>query len=237
MTLSKQTIFPPPYESNNMKDKQNWNGTEFVRPEETIAIHRGGTVLKFKLGTKDILQQNVLDGNSIDTEEFGLGSSKSIYDFHDESDDRDEDCLKFTIDENPPPRPPPKKTKKQTGIKMRLPVTKAKKSDKNDVRQNGIESLIQASALRWEFVCFYVCKQQFVKYSVYFQSLFTIFSNNSGRRSPSTQEAIAGMLSIGQTYVPTGKGQKNPRKYSSSPLLEEENIKNVHQDEDYGIFS
>lgn len=62
------------------------------------------------------------------------------------------------------------------------------------------------------------------------------FSNNSGRRSPSTQEAIAGMLSIGQTYIPTGKGPKNSRKYTNSPLLEEENIKNVHQDEDYGGF-
>lgn len=139
-----------PFANANTKPKQKWNGTEFVRPEETIAIHRGGTVLKFKLGTKDILQPNeaVHVNDGLDIEPFGLGSSKSIYDFHDESDDRDEDCLKFTIDENPPLPPPVKKTKKQAGIKMRLPVAKAKKGDKADVRQNGIESLIQASALR-----------------------------------------------------------------------------------------
>jgi hypothetical protein len=71
-------------------------------------------VLKFKLGSKDILPTN----SDIPEDHFGFAnSSKSIYDFHDESD-RDEDCFNLNIDENPTP----KKTKKQTGtLKVRFP--------------------------------------------------------------------------------------------------------------------
>lgn len=31
-------------------DGQNWMAPQFSRPEQTTAIHRGGAVLKFKLG-------------------------------------------------------------------------------------------------------------------------------------------------------------------------------------------
>lgn len=31
-------------------DTQHWLNMPFDRPQETVAIHRGGTVLKFKLG-------------------------------------------------------------------------------------------------------------------------------------------------------------------------------------------
>lgn len=66
---------------------------------------------------------------------------------------------------------------------------------------------------------------------------FLIYFLRSGRTSPSTQEAIAGMLSISQTYVQPSRGH-NQRKYvgSSSPLPEDDNINNVHQDEDYSKF-
>lgn len=73
------------------------------------------STIQLIFSSKDILPH----GNSdIPNEHFGLAnSSKSIYDFHDESD-RDEDCFKFTIDENPLP-----KNKKQgTGtLKVRFP--------------------------------------------------------------------------------------------------------------------
>lgn len=58
-------------------------------------------------------------------------------------------------------------------------------------------------------------------------------STNPGRTSPSTQEAIAGMLSIGQTYVQPEKSQKSVR-YNDTFTYEEENVKNVHQDDDFG---
>lgn len=67
--------------------------------------------------SKDILPHSNLD---IPSDHYDLGnSSKSIYDFPDESD-RDEDCFNFTIDENPSPK---KTTKKQgTGqLKVRYP--------------------------------------------------------------------------------------------------------------------
>jgi lysine-specific demethylase PHF8 len=77
-----------------------------------------------------------------------------------------------------------------------------------DVPKNGIESLLKASALTT--------------------------NDDNGRASPSTQEAIAGMLSISQTYLQSGKmNSRSSRKYSSSPPLEEGNLNNVHQDEDY----
>lgn len=43
------------------------------------------------------------------------------------------------------------------------------------------------------------------------------------------------MLSISQTYVQPSRGSSSQRKYvnSSSPLPEEDNLNNVHQDEDY----
>lgn len=87
-----------------------------------------------------------------------MGSSEDIYDFHDDSD-RDEDCFNFTIDETPP------KKQRKPGIKMRLPgknfgnivnifqsiifftvKTKLSRLEEGE-GSNGIESLIQASAL------------------------------------------------------------------------------------------
>lgn len=64
---------------------------------------------------------------------------------------------------------------------------------------------------------------------------YIYFSDNNGRASPSTQEAIAGMLSISQTYLQGNKANsRSLRKYSASPPPEEGNLNNVHQDEDYG---
>lgn len=115
--------------------------------------------------SKDILPHSNPD---IPSDHFGLGnSSKSIYDFHDESD-RDEDCFNFTIDENPSPKKPKKQGTGQLKVRypgeiamvgvffflpMNLTVTKSKKNKfpivdmEGDVPKNGIESLLKASAL------------------------------------------------------------------------------------------
>ncbi|CAH1153396.1 unnamed protein product [Phaedon cochleariae] len=169
------------------------------RPQETIAIHRGGTVLKFKLGSKDMLPPPIHSDPPHPQSEFVfsddmMGNSQDIYDFHDDSD-RDEDCFNFTIDE------PPQKKQKKPGIKIRLPVKKQNRIDEIE-GSNGIETLIQASALSVPPI--------------------------DGGTSPSTQEAIAGMLSISQNWPPT----KSPKKrYTHSPI--EDEVNNVHQDEDY----
>ncbi|EFA11284.1 lysine-specific demethylase 7B [Tribolium castaneum] len=211
LSLPKPVTYP--YDRPNFMEQrinveeQSWLSPQFSRPEQTTAIHRGGAVLKFKLGSKDILPHSHAD--DIPEEQFDF---KSVYDFHDESD-RDEDCFNFTIDENPPP----KKSKKQSSAKFKFPANFDEKAKKGkdpvididgDLPKNGIESLLKASALTT--------------------------TDNNGRTSPSTQEAIAGMLSISQTYLQSGKANaRSVRKYSTSPPLEDGNLNNVHQDEDY----
>jgi hypothetical protein len=72
-------------------------------------------------------------------------------------------------------------------------------------------------------------------------TFLTIYS--SGRASPSTREAIAGMLSISRAFMPDHSSSKDEM---SSPRLRRkkiqfsddygENIDKVHQDEDYSKF-
>lgn len=62
------------------------------------------------------------------------------------------------------------------------------------------------------------------------------YSENSGRTSPSTQEAIAGMLSISQTYVQPGRSSRS-KKTRTFSLSEEDDLNNVHQDDDYSKTS
>lgn len=55
LTLPKSIGFPfeqPNYldQRINLENEQHWDTSEFARPEQTTAIHRGGAVLKFKLG-------------------------------------------------------------------------------------------------------------------------------------------------------------------------------------------
>lgn len=71
---------------------------------------------------------------------------------------------------------------------------------------------------------------------------FTFPSSESGRASPSTREAIAGMLSMSRV-VPSGR-QPSTRKNTSSTrhpkprrrYEDEDNMSKVHQDEDYGMY-
>ncbi|XP_019760459.1 histone lysine demethylase PHF8 isoform X2 [Dendroctonus ponderosae] len=186
-----QTVFnsqPLP----SMDNSHLWN-VPFERPQETVAEYKGGTVLKFKLGAKDLISPAIVQngvnipGNPYDD----AFENKDVYDFHDDSE-RDEDCFNFTIDENP--------KRKKGRIKTKLPVSKQSKNHKIPVNlsTNGIESLLQAS----------------------------LSVPSHGGTSPSTSEAIAGMLSISQNWTPTSKS----RQYHKSP---EEDVSNVHQDEDY----
>ncbi|XP_030746234.1 histone lysine demethylase PHF8-like [Sitophilus oryzae] len=200
LTLPKPATFP--YERTNagpvaynnqalpsMGNSQIWNQI-FERPQETVAEYKGGTVLKFKLGVKDIMPPAVVhsDGN-VQTIEYGDSfENKDVYDFHDDSD-RDEDCFNFTIDESP--------KRKKGSLKIKLPAKTKKHKTNENLSTNGIESLLQAS----------------------------LSVPSQGGTSPSTSEAIAGMLSISQNWTPI----KN-RRYQHSP---EEDVNNVHQDEDY----
>ncbi|XP_066152818.1 histone lysine demethylase PHF8-like [Euwallacea fornicatus] len=186
----------PNYNSQPLPSMHNshlWN-LPFDRPQETVAEYKGGTVLKFKLGAKDLMPPTIIQNDlTMPNDPYGDGfDSKDVYDFHDDSD-RDEDCFNFTIDENP-------KKKKKSGIKTKLPAKQSKKHKiPIGLSTNGIESLLQAS--------------------------LSVPNRSHGSTSPSTSEAIAGMLSISQNWAPNSK---NGCQQSS-----EEDVNNVHQDEDY----
>ncbi|KAK9889303.1 hypothetical protein WA026_004584 [Henosepilachna vigintioctopunctata] len=194
LTLPKANVFP--YETSSLPQPlqlttATWDPPGYSRPEETTAIHRGGTVLKIKFGSKDIPSS---DGINFDLTD----PTKSIYDFHDESD-RDEE-FSFTIDESPKRPKKPVSTPKSKPFKKKGRLSL---DGNSELPQNGIESLLKASALTT--------------------------SGHPGRASPSTQEAIAGMLSIGQTFV---QPKNRARRLTQSPSPDD-CINNVHQDEDY----
>jgi hypothetical protein len=79
----------------------------------------------------------------------------------------------------------------------------------------------------------------------YISNMLSIFLTfySSGRASPSTREAIAGMLAISRAFLPD---HSNSKDEMSSPRLRRkkiqfsddygENIDKVHQDEDYSKF-
>lgn len=62
LTLPKLALYPyersgistnfntMPNNNHNINTDRPWLDSSFERPQETVAIHRGGTVLKFKLG-------------------------------------------------------------------------------------------------------------------------------------------------------------------------------------------
>ncbi|VEN33490.1 unnamed protein product [Callosobruchus maculatus] len=207
LTLPKPLLYPynqmtTDQGTNISSSQEEWHDDSMIRPQETVAIHRGGTVLKFKIGTKDIIPQiseNHILSRHIPQNKYDLCNldSQDIYDFHDDSD-RDEDCLNIALDEAP------QKKQKKPGIKTCLPVKKQRhRSREGPEPTSGIESLIHASALS--------------------------VPPPGGGTSPSTEEAIAGMLSISQNW-PVAKPLS--RKYTHS--LTDDNVNNVHQDEEYG---
>ncbi|GLV43139.1 Lysine demethylase 2 [Carabus blaptoides fortunei] len=180
-------------------------------------------ILKFKCSSKDVQNETIdsLDTSiqSLDLELISGSGESKVFDFSEDTDHRDDEFA-LKIDENP-------KKKRMVG-KVRLPGSIHAKTDQQhflipdvdlDVSaespKNGIESLLKASALTNKFI-------------------------DSGRASPSTREAIAGMLSIGQTYsMPMGSftspQSKTIRRRRSTPPKDhfEENIRNVHQDDEY----
>ncbi|KAG8320787.1 Lsd1/2 complex PHD finger containing protein Phf2 [Homalodisca vitripennis] len=175
--------------------------------------------------------------------------TESIYDFHDDSDyagDDDEDCL--TIDESPKKRRWSKGSgaveQSTAGIKVKwaqanhtqihlnnllMNLKGIKTEDLNsvdvtsDLPKNGIDELLKASGYTRDE-------------SPRIEDLET------GRTSPSTREAIAGMLSISRMYL--GGGGESSSSLSSTPrskkkkhhlptVEEVEDMEKVHQDDDF----
>ncbi|KRT83807.1 PHD finger motif containing protein [Oryctes borbonicus] len=108
LTLPKPSTFScdPPVISKqepvNTNLDQSWPPNLLFRPEQTTAVHRGGTVLKFKLGTKDILpvDHSTSSNMPVSSNIILPNITKSVYDFNDDSE-REEDCFNLSIDESP----------------------------------------------------------------------------------------------------------------------------------------
>ncbi|XP_017883997.1 histone lysine demethylase PHF8-like isoform X3 [Ceratina calcarata] len=201
------------------------------------------TVIRFKLGNNEVVRSthdNINDGTV--TSKRPLGPPKeltwkqtSIYDFHDGSNESD--YGRFTIDESPKRKRAPK-----GNAQKRLKRDYDGDVDVlNDVPKNGIEELLKASV--------YTLGNGAQRLDVTTTSLMPHSYNQpmppstgSGRASPSTREAIAGMLSFSeQCYSTTSNNTSKSTKASKTRRTAEdeddeqsiENIDKVHQDDDF----
>ncbi|KAJ9581010.1 hypothetical protein L9F63_023812, partial [Diploptera punctata] len=236
LTLPKPATYP--YSTNpfgvKIADSPEMDSDVLSENKLATAFIKSGTVMRFKLGAKDA----------------GRQVSDSIYDFHDESDD---DAL--MIDESPKKRKtvlePFSSLKFPNKVRLlRLylngkqePSTELEVAGEVDVvsdtPKNGIDELLKASGYA-DPILRVACKYISL-YSNYFQSLQQVTSSRSGRASPSTREAIAGMLSISRVFMDEHDSSKeevnSPRVRKRKPMNFSddygENIDKVHQDDDY----
>ncbi|XP_026671265.1 histone lysine demethylase PHF8-like isoform X2 [Ceratina calcarata] len=198
------------------------------------------TVIRFKLGNNEVVRSthdNINDGTV--TSKRPLGPPKeltwkqtSIYDFHDGSNESD--YGRFTIDESPKRKRAPK-----GNAQKRLKRDYDGDVDVlNDVPKNGIEELLKASV--------YTLGNGAQRLDVTTTSLMPHSYNQpmppSTGASPSTREAIAGMLSFSeQCYSTTSNNTSKSTKASKTRRTAEdeddeqsiENIDKVHQDDDF----
>ncbi|XP_066588907.1 histone lysine demethylase PHF8-like isoform X2 [Prorops nasuta] len=198
------------------------------------------TVIRFKLGNNEVVRStndNIyanLTTPAIDNTKDLTWKQTSVYDFHDGSNESD--YGKFTIDESPKRKRAPK----GTGQKKVKRDFDGEIDVLSDVPKNGIEELLKASA--------YTLGPAAQRLEV--PSAISQFSQSvgpptgSGRASPSTREAIAGMLSFSeQCYSTTSSPTKSAK--STKPVRRNgdddgedddqsiENIDKVHQDDDF----
>ncbi|XP_021927667.1 lysine-specific demethylase 7B-like [Zootermopsis nevadensis] len=190
---------------NHVKLKEEEDDIKLsVFGEQTTGFLKSGTVVRFKLGAKDSSRQ----------------TSDSVYDFHDESDN---DSL--IIDELP------KKQRHalESFSSLKLPSLYLNgRSEPNseldvagevdvvsDAPKNGIEELLKASG-----------------YADRGEHNPRLEDIDSGRASPSTREAIAG-VSFHNSF--RNRNISNARSIKKIQFSDDygENIDKVHQDEDY----
>ncbi|XP_076276880.1 histone lysine demethylase PHF8 isoform X3 [Lasioglossum baleicum] len=198
------------------------------------------TVIRFKLGNNEVVRSthdtikvynNLPSGHPLESTKDLTWKQTSIYDFHDGSNESDYGRL--TVDESPK--------------RKRTPKTNAQKRVKrdydgdvdilNDVPKNGIEELLKASAYTLGNGA-----QRSTVIPQYSQAMPPP-PTGSGRASPSTREAIAGMLSFSeQCYSTTSDSTSKSSKTAKTKPQDDddddddqsiENIDKVHQDDDF----
>ncbi|XP_076276879.1 histone lysine demethylase PHF8 isoform X2 [Lasioglossum baleicum] len=199
------------------------------------------TVIRFKLGNNEVVRSthdtikvynNLPSGHPLESTKDLTWKQTSIYDFHDGSNESDYGRL--TVDESPK--------------RKRTPKTNAQKRVKrdydgdvdilNDVPKNGIEELLKASA----YTLGNGAQRLDVTSTVIPQYSQAMPPPPTGA-SPSTREAIAGMLSFSeQCYSTTSDSTSKSSKTAKTKPQDDddddddqsiENIDKVHQDDDF----
>ncbi|XP_043479415.1 histone lysine demethylase PHF8-like isoform X1 [Leptopilina heterotoma] len=199
-------------------------------------------VIRFKLGDKEMVRStndniniygNFAIDSTVETPKELTWKQTSVYDFHDGSNESDVE--KFTIDEEPKR----KKVTKAPQKRVKRLCTQDNNIPNETIPKNGIEELLKASAYTLGTTSQRLDVNPSVSNS-YFEQPAATPNMGSGRASPSTQDAIAGMLSIsGQCYSSTSKKPVKTQKAKPPKAIIEdedlllENIDKVHQDDDF----
>ncbi|XP_033213508.1 lysine-specific demethylase phf2-like isoform X2 [Belonocnema kinseyi] len=232
MTLPKPPVFP--FVKTNTAASPAV--TEKKRASKTGK--QSPKVIRFKLGDKEVVRStndNIIYGNfaidsTVETAKEFTWKQTSVYDFHDGSNESDYGGL--TVDEAPKRRKAAKST----------PQKKVKRLDNNDVEvlnnipKNGIEELLKASA--------YTLGTTGQRLDIAPSASSPLYEQPAPAptgASPSTREAIAGMLSISeQCYSTTSEKPSKPVKTIKPARADDEdddllleNIDKVHQDDDF----
>ncbi|XP_046745971.1 histone lysine demethylase PHF8-like isoform X1 [Diprion similis] len=249
LTLPKPSMYP--YVRTNVpSEEKTLPDNEKTKPLTKLG-KQSLKVIKFKLGDKEVIRStneainnfgNFTTDHLIETPKELTWKQSSVYDFHDGSNESS--YSGFTIDEAP-------KRKKHQNPKASKSMSVEKKLKRDfdgdvdvltDPPKNGIEELLKASAYTLGNAAQRVDTAAPTSVSQYGQptppptGMCKLKTASSGRASPSTREAIAGMLSFSEQCYSTTSG--SPEKSTKSEQEDEddqliENIDKVHQDEDF----
>nr|XP_050858809.1 histone lysine demethylase PHF8-like isoform X3 [Vespula vulgaris] len=236
LTLSKPVMYP--YVKNSSMEEKHVNNSTQKRTAKPGK--QSPTVIRFKLGNNEVVRstndninlQNNFPSNhtTVVTKELAWNRT-SVYDFHDGSNESD--YGRFTIDESPKRR---RNSKSNTQKRFKRDYD-GDVDVLNDMPKNGIEELLKASA----YTLGNAPQRLDITPSTIPQYSQPVPPPPTGA-SPSTREAIAGMLSFSeQCYSTTStnstkstkteKTQRNNDNDDDDQLIE--NIDKVHQDDDF----
>ncbi|XP_034949033.1 histone lysine demethylase PHF8-like isoform X2 [Chelonus insularis] len=244
LTLPKPVSYP--FNKTICADIMDGKAIDSGNPKNPVSKpgKQSPTVIRFKLGDNEVVRStndkvniygNFAMDSSVETQKEFTWKQDSIYDFHDGSNESDF-TGGFTIDESPKRK---KSSKNSSHKKSKKSVNQEMTSEidiLNNAPKNGIEELLKASA--------YALSSTGNQLDA---GTPTIASHNQLMNpppigaSPSTREAIAGMLSFSeQCYSTESQSSKKPSKSSRRVQYDDddddlsiENIDKVHQDDDF----
>ncbi|XP_011876214.1 PREDICTED: lysine-specific demethylase phf2-like isoform X3 [Vollenhovia emeryi] len=236
LTLPKP-IMCPAVKTPATEKPANSNKRQLSKPGK-----QSPTVIRFKLGNNEVVRStndninviygsNIVTGHSFETtkEPLSWNQTSSVYDFHDGSNESD---YGLVIDESQKRKRTPRAKRVKRDYDGDVDVL-------SNAPKNGIEELLKASV--------YTLGNSTPRVDVTTSTNILQYSQpmppptGSDRASPSTREAIAGMLSFSQqSYSTTSSSTKSSKRATKSQQNDDddddqliENIDKVHQDDDF----